>query len=113
MITGFQVGSDLSQHIVNAGDDLATKMNRHANERIQSLSDLGFAAGLEKIVSFMMAKKPSLRYQTSDVVEKLQPFFEGTARTSSATPRRESTGSAAALGGAVGVGGAPGGSALS
>ena len=57
------------------GGDAASKMIRHAQERIANLHDaVGIPNELAEIISFMMAKNHNLRLKARDVVQRLEAF---------------------------------------
>ncbi len=74
-----------------AGGNLSEKIERHASERIESMDDLpSIPEGLSEVVSFMMAKKQSLRYQSAaEVAQKLESFLGSAAHTT--PPRHKAT----------------------
>ncbi|HEV7282100.1 MAG TPA: protein kinase [Pirellulaceae bacterium] len=47
------------------GGDVATKLSRHANEKIENLKALGVPEPIMKLVAYMMAKNPDVRFQTA------------------------------------------------
>ncbi|MCH7729724.1 MAG: hypothetical protein IH991_25120, partial [Planctomycetes bacterium] len=58
-----------------AGEDVMQKLARHASEPIQPLEQFGVPQQIGQLVTYMMAKNPSVRYQQAAVVaEQLTPF---------------------------------------
>ena len=59
------------------GDDtIEHKLERHANEPIMSLHDMGGSAQLDQIVRYLMAKSTDVRYRHSETVaEALRPLI--------------------------------------
>jgi len=51
-----------------AGGDLATKLQRHANEAIAPLEPFGVPEALTQVVAYMMAKNSEVRFQQAAVV---------------------------------------------
>jgi len=59
------------------GGAIANKLQRHATEAIQPLESFGAPAELGKVVAFMMAKNPSVRFQQASIlVDQLAPFVD-------------------------------------
>jgi hypothetical protein len=62
-----------------AGGDAGQKLHRHAGEAIQPLEQQGIAQPIAQIVTYLMAKNPSVRYQQAMVVaEQLTPYCDST-----------------------------------
>lgn len=47
------------------GGDVTTKLSRHANEKIENLKSFGVPEPIAKLVAYMMAKNPEVRFQTA------------------------------------------------
>jgi hypothetical protein len=59
------------------GGDISHKLQRHAAEAIQPLEQQGVPQPIAQIVTYLMAKNPSVRYQQAAVVaEQLTPFCD-------------------------------------
>ncbi|MEQ8786453.1 MAG: protein kinase [Pirellulaceae bacterium] len=59
------------------GGDLGQKLQRHAGEAIQPLEQQGVPQPIAQIVTYLMAKNPTVRYQQAAVVaEQLTPFCD-------------------------------------
>jgi len=59
------------------GVDISHKLQRHAAEAIQPLEQQGVPQPIAQIVTYLMAKNPSVRYQQAAVVaEQLTPFCD-------------------------------------
>jgi serine/threonine protein kinase len=73
------------------GETVNEVMQQHAVERIRDLaSTRGIPPGLGEMLSFLMAKRRDLRYQTADeVIDRLQPYLPAGARQT--TPTRWAT----------------------
>jgi len=67
-----------------AGGTAAEKMQRHASQPIASLTEMGMPAAVQEVVTYMMAKNPSVRFQhAAQVVER----FESLAKTQAPSPQ--------------------------
>jgi hypothetical protein len=63
-----------------AGGEVQQKLARHATEPIRPLEKLGVPQPLMQLVSYLMAKNPTVRYQSASlVVEQLAMFIEPAA----------------------------------
>ncbi|HZZ72541.1 MAG TPA: protein kinase [Pirellulales bacterium] len=58
-----------------AGGDWRQKVMRHTSEPIQPLTEFGAPAQLGQVVSYLMAKDPSIRYQQAGQVAEALAFF--------------------------------------
>ncbi|MFO0904777.1 MAG: serine/threonine-protein kinase [Pirellulales bacterium] len=60
-----------------AGGDATSKLQRHATEAIQPLAPFGVPEPLAKMIAFMMAKNPQVRFpQAQLVADQLAPFID-------------------------------------
>src|SRR6185436_14810606 len=60
-----------------AGGNVQQKMVRHASEAIRPLEQFGVPPQLAQLVAFMMAKNPTVRFQSASLVaEQLTPFVD-------------------------------------
>lgn len=58
------------------GGDVASKLARHATEKIENLKALGVPEPIAKLVAYMMAKNPQVRFQTAtDLKEQAQEIL--------------------------------------
>jgi hypothetical protein len=58
------------------GGDVASKLARHASEKIENLKSLGVPEPIAKLVAYMMAKNPQVRFQTAtDLKEQAQEIL--------------------------------------
>src|SRR5207248_691152 len=63
-----------------AGGNLQQKLARHASEPIKPLESLGVPQPMAQVVSFLMAKNPTVRYQSALLAaEQLAMFVEPAA----------------------------------
>lgn len=59
------------------GGDLRQKMHQHATQPFQPLEHMGVPMPIAQIVTYLMAKNPSVRYQQAgQVAEQLKPFCD-------------------------------------
>jgi hypothetical protein len=94
----YSLGCSLYHMLANqapfAGGDLRQKLARHVSQKPVPLDEINSAipAGLAKLVNYMMAKDPDMRYQQANsVVEALLPFLaEGAGQTEPRPPSRAS-----------------------
>lgn len=74
-------------------DSLVATMRAHASERIEPLEPLGVPAPIEKIITYLMAKRPDLRYQNASVVaDQISRFAESDWRIAPPPPPSETQG---------------------
>ena len=60
-----------------AGGNVQQKMVRHASEAIRPLEQFGVPQQLSQLVAYMMAKNPTVRFQSASLVaEQLTPFVD-------------------------------------
>ncbi|MBC8870080.1 MAG: protein kinase [Planctomycetes bacterium] len=59
------------------GGDVHQKINRHANQPIQPLEQMGIPQPIAQLVTYVTAKNPSVRYQrVAQVAEQLTPLVD-------------------------------------
>ena len=77
----------LSGHVPFAGDDLQQKLTCHATKAIDSLDAQGVTTQpLAQVVTYMMAKDPSVRYQNAAALVETVAVFVDPARWQKPTP---------------------------
>lgn len=94
----YQLGCSLYQMLTNKppfpGDDLRAKLEAHMKAVPAPIEKLNpkVPAELAKLVSYMMQKKPDMRYQQmASIIEKLLPFMsQAEAQSQPAAPTRAS-----------------------
>ena len=63
-------------------------MRLHAEQPIDSLSELGVEEPIEQIVTYMMAKRPELRYQTAgSIADQISNFADGPLAVAPPSPK--------------------------